>query len=155
MVSSDDLRLRVLRYKHDHPTAGHFGQNTTINLVQREYTWPRLRDFVKDFCKSCTNCYRAKTPRHRPYGSLKQFPIPEKPWKSFSMDFIEQLPASSSYTAILVVVDRLTKQSIFFPTHQRSECRSPTRTLRVPLLESLHSFPETNLRRTTSLPTSS
>ena len=33
------------------------------------------------------------------------------------MYFIEQLPASSSYTAILVVTDRLTKQSIFIPTH--------------------------------------
>ena len=33
------------------------------------------------------------------------------------MDFIEQLPASSGYTAILVVVDRLTKQSIFILTH--------------------------------------
>ena len=33
------------------------------------------------------------------------------------MYFIEQLPASSSYTAILVVIDRLTKQSIFIPTH--------------------------------------
>ena len=33
------------------------------------------------------------------------------------MDFIEQLPASSGYTAILVIVDRLTKQSIFIPTH--------------------------------------
>ena len=34
------------------------------------------------------------------------------------MDFIEQLPPSSnnSYTAILVVVDRFTKQSIFIPT---------------------------------------
>ena len=33
------------------------------------------------------------------------------------MDFIEQLLASSGYTAILVIVDRLTKQSIFIPTH--------------------------------------
>ena len=34
------------------------------------------------------------------------------------MDFIEQLPPSSdnSYTAILVVVDHFTKQSIFIPT---------------------------------------
>ena len=117
VLDSDDLQLRVLHYKHDHPTAGHFGQNKTINLVQREYTWPRLRDFVKDFCKSCTNCYCAKTPRHRPYRSLKQLLILEKPWNSISMDFIEQLPASSGYTAILVVVDRLTKQSIFIPTH--------------------------------------
>jgi hypothetical protein len=32
------------------------------------------------------------------------------------MDFIEQLPASSNHTAILVVVDQLTKQSRFIPT---------------------------------------
>ena len=117
ILDSDDLQLRVFHYKHDYPTAGHFGQNKTINLVWCEYTWPRLCDFVKDFCKSCTNCYHAKTPCHRPYRSLKQLLILEKPWNSISMDFIEQLPASSSYTAILVIIDRLTKQSIFIPTH--------------------------------------
>src|SRR5437588_1150135 len=33
------------------------------------------------------------------------------------MDFIEQLPPSSSYTSILVVTNQLTKQSIFIPTY--------------------------------------
>ena len=33
------------------------------------------------------------------------------------MDFIEHLPDSKGFTAILVVVDRFTKQSIFIPTH--------------------------------------
>ena len=32
------------------------------------------------------------------------------------MDFIEQLPPSSGFTAIFVVVDRMTKQAIFMPT---------------------------------------
>ena len=27
---ADDLRLRVLRYKHDHPLSGHFGQSHTL-----------------------------------------------------------------------------------------------------------------------------
>jgi len=113
----DDLRLRVLRYRHDHPLAGHFGQNRTLELIRREYTWPGLRTFVKDYVRSCTSCARAKTPRHRPYGLLKQLPVPEKPWNSISMDFIEQLPSSTGFTAILVVVDRLSKQAIFIPTH--------------------------------------
>ena len=42
-----DLRLRVLRYKHDHVLAGHYGYNKTLELVRREYVWPELRDFVK------------------------------------------------------------------------------------------------------------
>ena len=33
------------------------------------------------------------------------------------MDFIEQLPPSLGFTAILVVVDQLSKQAIFIPLH--------------------------------------
>src|SRR5882724_11426236 len=33
------------------------------------------------------------------------------------MDFIEKLPPSSGYTSILVIVDCLSKQSLFIPTH--------------------------------------
>jgi hypothetical protein len=114
---ANDLRLKVLRNKHDHPISGHFGQNKTLELVRREYTWPEIRTYIRDYCKSCTTCARSKARRHRPYGTLKQLPIPEKPWNSISMDFIEKLPSSEGFSAILVVVDRLTKQSIFIPTY--------------------------------------
>ena len=93
------------------------GQNKTIELIRREYVWPGLRTFVKDYCKSCTTCMRSKPQRHRPYGFLKQLPIPERPWNSISMDFIEKLPTSGGYDAILVIVDRLSKQGIFIPTY--------------------------------------
>ena len=113
---SNDLRLRVLRHKHDHILSGHPGQNKTVELIRRDYTWPGLREFVKKYVKSCTTCMRAKPQRHKPYGFLKQLPIPERPWNSISMDFIETLPTSSGYDSILVIVDRLTKQGIFIPT---------------------------------------
>ena len=88
-----------------------------MDLIRCEYTWPRIQTMVKDYVQSCTTCARSKALCHCPYGLLKQLPILEKPWNSISMDFIEQLPLSSGFTAILVIVDRLSKQSIFIPTH--------------------------------------
>src|SRR5260370_27552473 len=72
---------------------------------------------MMDYVKSCTSCMWAKAPHHRLYGKLKQLLIPSCPWSSISMDFIEQLPKSSGFSAILVIVERLTKQAIFIPTY--------------------------------------
>lgn len=117
LLDVSDLRLRVLQFKHDHLLSGHLGQNKTVELIRREYDWPGLRVFVKDFVKSCTTCMRTKPQHHRPYGTLQQLPIPPRPWESISMDFIETLPTSAGFNAILVVVDRLSKQGMFIPTH--------------------------------------
>jgi len=115
---SGTLRLRVLQYHHDHPVSGHLGMNKTLALIRREYVWPSIHSSVTDYCRSCTTCSRSKSRRHKPYGLLRQLPIPFRPWDSISMDFIEQLPMSSDgFTAILVVVDRFTKQAVFTPTH--------------------------------------
>ena len=59
----------------------------------------------------------SKLQHHKPYRSLKQLPIPEWPWNSISIDFIEKLPSSSRFDTILVIVDQLTKQVIFIPAH--------------------------------------
>jgi hypothetical protein len=117
-----DLRLRVIQNKHDHETAGHQGFRKTLDLVRREFYWPGLRTMISDFCRTCDMCPRNKAARHKPYGLLKQLPIPERPWESISVDFIGELPASVAadsgitHNAILVVVDRLSKMSLFIPT---------------------------------------
>src|SRR6266481_4587786 len=116
-VLDSSLRLHVLQYLHDHPLAGHYGQSKTLYQVHLNYYWPRLLTYIKNYCKSCTTCSHAKPVHYRPYGLLKQLPIPERPWNSISMDFIEKLPKSSGYTSILVVVDHLSKQSLFIPTY--------------------------------------
>src|SRR5258706_322624 len=72
---------------------------------------------VKDYVASCAMCACTKSARHKPYGKLKQLPIPSQPWLSISMDFIKQLPASEDFSTILVVVNHLTKQAIFIPSH--------------------------------------
>ena len=113
-----DLQLRILKYKYDHALAGHFGQEKMWQLIERDYFWPGLWCYIKDYVRSCNICLHNKTRHHWPYGYLKQLPIPPRPWEFISMDFIEWLPASDGFTDILVIVDRLTKQAIFIPTHQ-------------------------------------
>src|SRR5882724_10286180 len=102
---------------HDHPLAGHFGQTKTLHQFHMQYYWSVLPVYIKDYCKSCTTCSCAKPVSHKPYRLLKQLPIPEKPWNSISMDFIEKHPQSSSYTLILVIVDCLSKKLLFILTH--------------------------------------
>src|SRR5258707_7801267 len=111
------LWLHTICNHHDHPTAGHFGETKTTELICHNYHWPGMRCMVGDYLRSCTSCMHTKAMRHKPYGLLKQLPIPGQPWESISMDFIKQLPTSEGFTVILVIVDRLTKQSLFIPTH--------------------------------------
>ena len=72
--------------------------------------------FVKSYCASCVTCKHGKSPWHKPYGFLKPLPTPPHPWDSVSIDFIEQLPPSSSFTTIIVVVDCLLKVYSFLPS---------------------------------------
>ena len=112
---ASDLRTQTVYY--DHIIARHFGQNKTLELVHHKYSWPSLHANVQQFCKFCITCMRSKPQYYKLYRSLKQLPIPKRPWNSISMDFIEKLLSSSGFDTILVIVDQLTKQTIFISAH--------------------------------------
>jgi len=112
----NDLRLLITRVFHDHQLAGHPGVTKTIKNIRRRYWWPQLNAFVKNYIATCPECKRAKSIRHKPYGPLRFLPIPERPWNSISMDFIDGLPDSNGFNSILVIVDRFTKMARFIPT---------------------------------------
>src|SRR6266436_3524569 len=111
------LCLQVIHNYHDHPLAGHFREARMSKLICRNFHWLGLRRMVKDYVASCTTCAHVKSPRHKPYGKLKQLPIPSRSWSSILMDFIKQLPDSEGFSAILVIINHLTKQAIFIPSH--------------------------------------
>src|SRR5258708_4230455 len=74
------LRLHTIRDHHNHPTAGHFGETKTMELICHNYHWPGLRRMVGDYIRSCTSCTCTKATCHKPYGLLKQLPNPGQPW---------------------------------------------------------------------------
>ena len=116
-----NLRLLLLQSCHDHHLAGHPGVTKTVQVLRRRYYWPNMSADVYRYVRACASCRRNKTVRHKPYGPLRFLPIPERPWSSISMDFIEWLPVSQGHDTILVVVDRLTKMALFIPTHSNDD----------------------------------
>ena len=111
------LRRRILLELHNAMYAGHAGQQRTHHLVARSYWWPTMRKDVNTYVQGCTICQRSKGVQRRPAGTLQPLPIPDTAWDEISMDLITQLPVSKrGFSAILVVVDRLTKMAHFIPT---------------------------------------
>lgn len=111
------LHLRILQDYHDAPAAGHPGRAKTLELIGREYFWPKMRQYVDQYVRNCHTCSRSKATHHAPHGVLRPLPVPERPWQDISMDFVTGLPTSNEYDAILVVVDRLSKMRHLIPCH--------------------------------------
>ena len=59
---------------------------------------------------------RSKLQCYKPYGLLKQLPIPKQLWNSISIDFIEKIPLLFGCNMILIIIDWLSKQAIFILT---------------------------------------
>ena len=109
-----------MRTNHDDPYGGHFGTARTAELIRRKYFWLAIAANIKKYVHDCNVCQRVKAPRHKPYGELQLLPLPERPWKSISMDMITGLlPSvdgnSKAFDAIFMVVDRFTKMAKYFP----------------------------------------
>lgn len=115
-IPKNSIKLSIMKSHHDSPTSGHFGHAKTFELISRDYYWPNMRRYIREYIQSCDVCNRNKTPRHKPAGPLHPLPIPDTPWSSVSFDFIVELPMSSGHNAIFVVVDRFTKMAHFIPT---------------------------------------
>ncbi|GJX03412.1 putative reverse transcriptase domain-containing protein [Tanacetum coccineum] len=68
-------------------------------------------------CRSLANSQGLE--HQRPSGLLVQPKIPEWKWDNITMDFVTKLPKSSQgYDTIWVIVDRLTKSTIFTPMRE-------------------------------------
>ncbi|CAF1508092.1 unnamed protein product [Rotaria sp. Silwood1] len=41
---------------HDHPLSGHFGTGCTWPTLRNTYYWPRMKDTITSYIKSCDKC---------------------------------------------------------------------------------------------------
>lgn len=101
-------------YKSTHAGPHHF-----IVQLQELFYWPTMKKDVETYTLTCDVCQKIKTDHHAKMGVLRPTHIPSQPFSMVSMDMIMGLPASGEqgYTAILVIVNKLTKFGIIIPTH--------------------------------------
>lgn len=115
-VGSNSLaQQHILEALHNSGIGGHSGFHATYHRVKSLFAWPKMKDTVKHFVQTCGICQQAKTEHVKTPGLLQPLEIPKQAWSTVSLDFIEGLPKSGSYTVILVVIDKFTKYGHFLP----------------------------------------
>ncbi|XP_038973404.1 uncharacterized protein LOC103699041 [Phoenix dactylifera] len=103
----------ILADSHSSPIGGHFGTHKTLYRIRQSFIWPKMRQTVKEFLRTCEVCQQCKSDCMQPAGLLQPLPIPTRIWTDVSMDFIEGLPTANGHSVIMVVVDRLSKYAHF------------------------------------------
>ena len=116
-TAGNALRDECIAWVHVHPFTGHVGIHRTSEILRRDFWWPGMEQDITKYVGDCEMCSRNKPTNQKKAGLLAPLPIPGKPWESIGMDFITHLPKTKSgYTALYVVIDRLTKLTHIAPT---------------------------------------
>jgi len=112
------VQKSIVQEIHKSLMTGHLGRDTTLEMVQRHYWWPRLHHFIYEYVAGCATCQQNKINTH-PTKLLTQ-PIKStamKPFQMITQDFISGLPKTKKdHDHIMVVVGHgLMKGVIFIP----------------------------------------
>ncbi len=106
------LRGEIIAVSHDHIMVGHPGIEKTKELVLREYWWPKMKKDIENYVRACETCQRTKSGTQAKAAPLHPNAIPSRPWTHISVDMVTGLPRCNGQDAILMIVDRFSKEII-------------------------------------------
>ena len=128
----EDIWVDVIKTVHDQQAVGHPGVARTLEMIQRNYYWPKMKGTIQQYTRNCHVCKRAKAARDTYHGLLQPLPVPERPWVDVTMDFVVGLPKCHAYgqvyDAILMVIDWLSKERHYIPCSEENEGTSAAAT---------------------------
>ncbi|GKA43453.1 putative reverse transcriptase domain-containing protein [Tanacetum coccineum] len=109
-----DLRTVIMHESHKSKYSIHPGSDKMYQDMKKLHWWPNIKADIATYVNKCLTCAKVKAKHQRPSGLLVQPEIPQWKWENITMNFITKLPKSSQgYDTIWVIVDRLTKSTIF------------------------------------------
>nr|GEX64321.1 putative reverse transcriptase domain-containing protein [Tanacetum cinerariifolium] len=141
-----DLRTVIMHESHKSKYSIHLGFDKMYQDMKKLYWWPNMKADIATYVSKCLTCakvkaehqklsglladtatyvskcltcVKVKSEHQKSSGLLVQPKIPEWKWENITMDVVTKLPKSSQgYDTIWVVVDRLTKSTIFTPIRE-------------------------------------
>jgi hypothetical protein len=73
----NEVKRGIMQLIHDHPLAGHPGQDKTIRKTQEKYYWPKMKEWIVEYVKGCATCQQNKILTHRKTTPTYQIPTTE------------------------------------------------------------------------------
>jgi hypothetical protein len=124
LVIPQQWKERIMQELHDDPTGAHLGQDKTYNKVRLRYYWPKMKEEIQEFIRSCGDCQSAKVPRIKPAGMMSFIEVPCNPFDRLQLDFMGPIHKTSRGNKyILTAVDYLSKWIIAKPVR---DCTAAT-----------------------------
>ena len=111
LVVPKELRRQVMSVNHESAFSGHLGAKKTEVRILPNFFWPRLRQDVIRFCRSCDVCQRTikrGSVKKVPLGSM---PLIDTPFKRVAFDIVGPIapPSEAGHRYILTLVDYATR----------------------------------------------
>ena len=97
----------------------HAGQKEILRRTASEYYWPKMRQDIKNFVRSCHPCQLAKQSRAVDPG-IGDFPVPDQRFQFIHLDIVGPLPESFGYKFMLTCYDRCSRWIEAFPLRRDS-----------------------------------
>ncbi|GKC87992.1 putative reverse transcriptase domain-containing protein [Tanacetum coccineum] len=99
--------------------------NVVVDALSREervkpkYCWPGIKKDITVYVSKCLTYLKVKAKHHKPSCLLQQPDIPEWKWERIAMDFMTELPRTSSgHDTTWIIINRLTKSAHFLPIRE-------------------------------------
>jgi len=89
----------------------------TLELVSKDYWWPQMSRYIGQYISTYDLYIRIKLIRQALVGKLHSLWILDSRWNTLSIDFIIELPLSSSHDTVMTVVDSVSKRAHFILMH--------------------------------------
>jgi len=116
-VPAHPLRELLLKEAYGGSLAGHFGLNKTLDILREHFFSPKKGQDVHKIVSRCSIYHKAKSQLHQ--GLCTPHPVPLRPWKDVSVDFIVALQRTQrDKDSAMVIIDWFSKMANFVTCHK-------------------------------------